>query len=62
MKPWILKAVLFHEGGHCSLNLDHTEAGDWTLTDPYIYSDAEDYYRDNWEYLINDLKVKANKQ
>ncbi len=62
MKPWILKAVIAHEIGHCDMDLEHSEAGDGTLTDPYIYSDAEDYYKDNWGYLINDLKEKANKQ
>jgi hypothetical protein len=56
---YVQKAIIYHELGHCDLMLPHTTSGDWTLTDPYIYVNQSEYYKNNWDYLLEDLKTKS---
>ena len=61
LSPIMKKAIIFHELGHCQLNLEHSAEGDYTLTDPYIYTTESDYYESNWSALVADLKFKAGR-
>lgn len=61
LSPIIKKAILWHEAGHCELGLDHSAAGDYTLTDPYMYTSESNYYEKNWGRLVQDLKTKAGR-
>ena len=57
----IIRVIMYHEGGHCELNLEHSVAGDHTLTDPYTYTGEWRYYQTNWSALVADLKLKAGR-
>lgn len=49
----ILKGVLFHELGHCILDLRHTDIDSQGLMNPYSFS--PDYYINHWTTLVDDL-------
>jgi len=42
--------LMYHELGHCILNLEHSETG---IMAPVMYS--ESYYEENWDELVEEL-------
>ena len=48
-----IKALVFHELGHCALGLDHSEDSSVIMYRSIIQS--KQYYENNWDYLIDQL-------
>ena len=46
----LLKPLMYHEFGHCLMNLEHTSDG---IMQPYLQS--SDYYKDDWDNLVESL-------
>jgi hypothetical protein len=57
--PIMAKALLYHELGHCILDLDHTSEESQTLMSPNMFSSK--YYTNNWDRLVKDLCHKYLK-
>lgn len=55
---FVRKALVYHELAHCELGLGHSQIGDHSLTDPYIYADSPLYYELYWPQLVQDLRNK----
>jgi hypothetical protein len=53
-----LKAIVYHELGHCILGLEHTSQESETLMSPIMMSD--DYYENNWDVLVKNMCNKFN--
>jgi len=47
-----MKALLYHELGHCILGLGHTKEFD-TMMSPFMLDD--EYYKANWNKLVKDM-------
>lgn len=53
------KALLYHELGHCVLNLDHTEQDPQTIMSPYISNSK--FYKSNWDELVENMCLGYSK-
>jgi hypothetical protein len=52
LMTWQTKRVLiYHELGHCALNLDHTPDGSGSIMDPYLLSDTQS--QPDWMGLVD---------
>ena len=49
-----LKPLMFHELGHCLLELNHTERDAGTIMTPHLLP-IELYQGSNWHWLLNEL-------
>ena len=49
----IRKALLYHELGHCVLELGHTPQEELGMMAPIIHS--PEHYKENWDELVKDL-------
>lgn len=48
------KALMYHELGHCVLQLGHTDQNPYTLMSPALKSN-EQYLEENWDELVEQL-------
>lgn len=54
LKPeWMVRALLFHEMGHCLLRLEHSEEEPRVIMHPRLQ--RNNYYEKNWKWLLDDL-------
>jgi len=53
------KVLLYHELGHCVLELGHTQQDPGTIMSPSMLD--ERYYQENWTTLVKDLCTKYSK-
>jgi hypothetical protein len=57
--PVRMKALLYHELGHCVLGLDHTDQESKTIMSPFMHNDS--FYEENWDKLVKDMCLKYPK-
>lgn len=54
-----MKAVLYHELGHCVLGLNHTEQEPKTIMSPQMHHEL--YYQENWDQLVKDMCLRYSE-
>ena len=54
-----MRALMYHELGHCVLGLEHTDQESKTMMSPTMHNDA--YYEANWDKLVKDMCQKYLK-
>ena len=54
-----IRALLYHELGHCVLGLDHTTQESKTMMSPTMHDDM--YYEENWDILVKDMCNRYSK-
>jgi len=54
--PILNKALLYHELGHCVLELDHTSQESKTIMSPTMLNVS--HYSNNWDKLVKDLCLR----
>ena len=50
--PIIMRALLYHELGHCVLGLEHSDTG---MMEPYLDVEAPAYYDTHWNELVTGM-------
>lgn len=58
--PWVLKELMYHELGHCLLDLEHAAPVPHRIMSPSVSGDAN-FLANNWEQLLDDLFGSGRK-